>query len=149
MFHRASSNIFTFMTEDTFQTTQRRHDKGKHYLCGGASFNPDLSPQFEQIELGLPGVLPEAEKWIAKSREQLSNAVHVDVGEIAGHILVLFGIHDDKLLSVRAVRLTHNLEISTEEEDWSRYIKMPYTTEQMVKPYLNSDDEEELLVELL
>lgn len=149
LFHPTTRDIFTFMTEDTFKTTQRRKDKGKHYLCGGASFNQNVEPQHEQIELCLPGVLPETEKWVAKSREQLSNAVHVDVGEIEGHILVLFNVHDDKLLSVRAVRLTHELEISIEEEDWSRYIRVPYAAAQMVEPYRNRDEDEEELVELL
>lgn len=110
LFHSASRNLITFMTEDTFKTVQRRKDKGKHYLCGGTSFNVGVEAQYEQLELELPGVLPDMEKWVAKSREQLANAVYADVGEIEGHILVLFDAHVDKLLTVRAVRLTPSLE---------------------------------------
>lgn len=149
LFHPASRNIITLMTEDTFKSVQRRKDKGKHYLCGSASFNQNIEPQYEQLQLDLPGVSKDAEKWIASSQEQLANAVHADVGDINGHILVLFDVHADKLLSVRAVRLTHNLEISVEEENWSRYIGMPYETNQTIYPQHALEDEEEDLVELI
>jgi len=99
--------------------------------------------------MDLPPVERTAEKWVAESREQLASAVHLDVGEINGHILVLFDVHDDKLLSVRAVRVTSDLAISTEEEDWSKYIRMPYEATQTVVPQQNDDDEGESLVELL
>ena len=113
LFHAVSRNLITFMTENTFKTVQRRKDKGKHYLCGGASFNQNVKAQYEQLELELPGVLSDMEKWVAKSREELANAICASVGEIEGHILVLFDAHLDKLLTVRAVRLTPSLEIST------------------------------------
>lgn len=149
LFHPASRNIFTLMTEGTFAEVQRRKEKGKHYLCGGASFNHDLQPQEEQMRMELPPVENTAEKWVAESREQLASAVHLDVGEISGHILVLFDVHDDKLLTVRAVRLTTDLEISTEEEDWSQFIRMPFAATQTIEPQQNDDDEGEELVELL
>lgn len=149
LFHPASRNLFTLMTEGTFVEVQRRKEKGKHYLCGGASYNHNLQPQMEQMQMDLPPVERTAEKWVAESREQLAAAVHLDVGEINGHILVLFDVHDDKLLSVRAVRVTSDLAISTEEEDWSKYIRMPYEATQTVVPQQNDDDEGESLVELL
>lgn len=149
MFHPASRNIFTLMTEGTFAEVQRKKEKGKHYLCGGASFNYGVQPQEEQLKIELPPVENGSEKWVAKSREQLASALHLDVGEIEGHILVLFDVHDDKLLSVRAVRLTSELAISTEEEDWSKYIRMPIDTAQIVEPQQSDDDEGEELVELL
>lgn len=149
LFHSASRNLFTLMTEGTFVEVQRRKEKGKHYLCGGASYNHNLQPQMEQMQMDLPPVERTAEKWVAESREQLASAVHLDVGEINGHILVLFDVHDDKLLSVRAVRVTSDLAISTEEEDWSKYIRMPYEATQTVVPQQNDDDEGESLVELL
>lgn len=101
------------------------------------------------MQMDLPPVENAAEKWIAKSREQLASAVHLDVGEIDGHILVLFDIHEDKLLTVRAVRVTSDLAISTEEEDWSKYIRMPFAATHTVEPQQNNDDEGEELVELL
>lgn len=137
------------MTEDTFRNVQRRKDKGKHYLCGGASFNQGIKPQYEQLEMDLPAVSPDAGKWIVQSQEQLANAVCADVGEIGGHILVLFDVHSDRLLTVRAVRLTQSLEISTEEEDWSRYIAIPYNANQNIEPQQNNENDEEELVELL
>lgn len=149
LFHPASRNLFTLMTEGTFVEVQRRKEKGKHYLCGGASYNHNLQPQMEQMQMDLPPVERTAEKWVAESREQLASAVHLDVGEINGHILVLFDVHDDKLLSVRAVRVTSDLAISTEKEDWSEYIRMPYEATQTVVPQQNDDDEGESLVELL
>lgn len=149
LFHSASRNLFTLMTEGTFVEVQRRKEKGKHYLCGGASYNHNLQPLMEQMQMDLPPVERTAEKWVAESREQLASAVHLDVGEINGHILVLFDVHDDKLLSVRAVRVTSDLAISTEEEDWSKYIRMPYEATQTVVPQQNDDDEGESLVELL
>lgn len=87
-------------------------------------------------------------KWTC-FREQLAAAVNLDVGEINGHILVVFDEKNDKLISVRAVRLTKDLEISIEEEDWTKYIRMPYITDQAIEPQLDSDDEDEMLVELL
>lgn len=150
LFHPASRNILTLMTEDTFKDVQRRKDKGKHYLCGGASFNSGVKPKYEQLEMALPGVPADLGEWVAKSREQLAKAIYADVGDIAGHILVLFDVRNDRLLSVRAVRLTHSLEISTEEEDWSRYIKIPYAANQAVEPQqTNMNEDEEDLVELL
>lgn len=148
LFHLKSRYIFTFMTEDTFKGIQRRKDKGKHYLCGGASFNQDVEPQFEQLEMDLPPVTADTHKWIVQSREQLAQAVHADVGEIQGHILVLFNDHSDKLLTVRAIRLTPSLEISTEEENWSQYIGKPFAAEQRIELQQANDDEEDL-VELL
>ena len=82
----------------------------------------------------LSEIPPAEEKWIAASQEQLTKAVNRDVGEVAGHVLILFDVHADRLLSVRAVRLTPTLEISTEQEDWSALIRPPYDTEQVVTP---------------
>ena len=149
LFHAASRNLITFMTEGTLKTVQHRKDKGKHYLCGGASYNQGVKAKHEQLELELPGILPTMEKWVAKSREELADAVCASVGEIEGHILVLFDAHVDKLLTVRAVRLTPSLEISTEEEDWTKYLCMPYAANQEVEPQKNNEDDEEELVELL
>ncbi len=149
LFHYASRNIITLMTEDTFATVQQRKDKGKHYLCGGASFNKDVKAQHEQLKMDLPGVSSDSKPWIAQSQEQLARAVYADVGDIDGHILVLFDVHGDKLLTVRAVRLTKDLEISTEEEDWSQYIRKPYEVNRTVVPQQNENDDEEALVELL
>lgn len=149
LFHPASRNVITLMTEGTFSDVRRRTSKGTHYLCGGASFNQDVVAQYEQLELALPDVLSDEGIWVAKSREDFAHAIQVDVGEIFGHILVLFDIRADRLLSVRAVRLTPKLEISTEEEDWSQYIKMPYAPDQIVEPQLSSEDDDEELVALL
>ena len=149
LFHPVTRNIITLMTESTLLSVQKRKDKGRHYLCGGASFNQNVVAQHEQLELELPGISPDSEKWIAKSKEQLANSVHADVGEIEGHILVLFDAYADKLLTVRAVRLTQGLEISTEEENWSQYIGMPFSSNQEVVPQQNSEEFEEELVELL
>ena len=149
LFYPTSRNLFTLMTEGTFIEVQRRKEKGKHYLCGGASFNHDLQPQEEQMQMDLPPVENTAEKWVAQSREQLASAVHLDVGEIAGHILVLFDVYADKLLSVRAVRVTSDLAISTEEEDWSKYIRLPFTATQIIETQKTDDDDGEELVELL
>ena len=149
LFHAISRNILTFMTEARLKDVQRRKDKGTHYLCGGASFNQGVRAQYEQIELELPGISPNLKKWVAKSREELANAVCADVGEIEGHILVLFDAHVDKLLAVRAVRLTPSLEISTEEENWTQYIRMPYAANKEIEPQLNNVGDEEELVELL
>ena len=149
LFHAASKDLITFMTENTLTIVQHRKDKGKHYLCGGASFNQNVKAQYEQLELELPGVLPDMGKWVAKSREELADAVCTSVGEIEGHILVLFDAHVDKLLTVRAVRLTPSLEISTEEEDWSQYIRTPYAADKKVEPQQNNEEDEEELVELL
>lgn len=149
LFHPLSRNLITFMTENTFKTVQRRKDKSRHYLCGGASFNKDVKAQYEQLELKLPGVSVDDEKWVAQSREDLAASVCEDVGEITGHILVLFDVHTDRLLSVRAVRLTPTLEISTEVEDWTQYIRMPYAANQEIEPQQNNEGDEEELVELL
>lgn len=141
--------LITFMTETTFRTVQKRIDKGTHYLCGAASFNENLKPKYEQLELALPGISPDSEQWVAKSQEQLMNAVQAKVGEILGHILVLFEAQGDKLLSVRAVRLTHELAISTEEEDWSSFIRVPFDAHREVDTQHSEEKESDILVELL
>lgn len=149
LFHPASRNLITFMTENTFKTVQHRKDKAKHYLCGGASFNQGIKAHYEQMALEIPCISMDEQKWVAKSREELAAAVHKDVGEISGHILVLFSIYADTLLSVRAVRLTPNLEISSEEEDWSLYIHRTYDTGRNIEPQQNNESYEEEFVELL
>lgn len=135
------------MTESTFSQVRKRRDKEKHYLCGAAAFNHNVKVQYEQFELQLPGILPTDEKWIATSQEQLTQAVRKDVGDIAEHVLILFDTHFDRLLSVRAVRLTPSLDISF-EENWTDFIHDPYDAEQVVTPQPNDIDENELLVSL-
>ena len=149
LFHHSSGYIFTLMTEDTFKGIQRRKDKGKHYLCGAAYFNEELEAQYEQLELALPGVSADLEECVYRSQEQLAQAIHAEVGEIKGHILVLFDTYSDRLLGVRAVRLTHSLEISNEEENWSHFIGMPYAADLTITPQQNDIEDEETLVELL
>lgn len=149
LYHPKTGLIITLMTEDTFKTVQKRTDKGKHYLCGGASFNQGLEPQYEQIELELPGVPVDLDPWVVQSREQLARAVKASAEEIKGHVLVLFDTYADKLLSVRAVRLTPSLEISTAEEDWSELIGKGFDAYGIVEPLQNAEDEYEELVELI
>lgn len=150
LFDPKSRYIFTFMTENTFKGLQRRKSKGKHYLCGGASFNQGVEPQFEQLEMELPPVIGDEQEWVTQSREQLAQAVCADMGEIQGHILVLFDVRSDRLLTVRAVRLTPTLEISTEEESWSQYIGQSFATGRTAEPQIIDDDEDdEDLVQLL
>ena len=149
LFNMDSGFIFTFMTEKTFISLQRRKDKGKHYLCGAANFNEELKPQYEQLKLNLPGISFDLKDCVYRSQEQLAQAIHAEIGEIKGHILVLFDVEADKLLSVRAVRLTHSLEISTEEENWSKFIDKPYNAGIIVSPQENNNDNEDDLVELL
>ena len=148
LFYEKNKVLITFMTEGTFSQIQLRRDKGKHYLCGAASFNQGIAPQYEQLEIPLPGIAPEEEKWVAQSQVQLANAVYKDVGEISGHVIILFDTQADRLLRVRAVRLTPTLKISTEKEDWSHLIRMPYDATQLVSPQISDTDEDELLVSL-
>lgn len=149
LFNTDSGFIFTFMTEKTFISVQRKKDKGKHYLCGAANFNEELKPQYEQLKLDLPGISSDLKGCVYRSQEQLAQAIHSEIGEIKGHILVLFDVEADKLLSVRAVRLTHSLEISMEEENWSKFMGTPYNTGIIASPQQNNDEEEVDLVELL
>ena len=141
LFYGKARILITFMTEGTFAQVRKRRDKEKHYLCGAAAFNHNAKAQYEQFELQLPGILPTDEKWIATSQEQLTQAVRKDVGDIAGHVLILFDTHSDRLLSVRAVQLTPALEISF-EENWTNLIRDPYDAEQIVTPQSSDIDED-------
>ena len=118
-------------------------------MCGAAYFNEKLEAQYEQLELSLPGVSADLEDCVYRSQEQLARAIHAEIGEIKGHILVLFDTYCDRLISVRAVRLTHSLEISNEEENWSHFIGMPYAAGLNVIPQQNDTEDEGTLVELL
>lgn len=150
LFHPASGYLVTFMTEETFKTTQHRRDKGRHYLCGVASLNSNVTAEEDQLKLELPGVSTSTNTWVAKSREDFINSVNATDNDVKGHILVLFEAHADKLLKIRAVRITPTLEISTEAEDWTRYIGIPYNTHQKIEPQNNHiDDEDERFVELI
>lgn len=97
----------------------------------------------------MPGVSADLEECVYRSQEQLAQAIHAEVGEIKGHILVLFDTYCDRLISVRAVRLTHSLEISNEEENWSHFIGMPYAAGLNIIPQQNDTEDEGTLVELL
>ena len=61
----------------------------------------------------------------------------------------MFDTYCDRLISVRAVRLTHSLEISNEEENWSHFIGMPYAAGLNIIPQQNDTEDEGTLVELL
>lgn len=148
LFYEKSHILITLMTEGTFSQIQKSNSKGKHYLCGAASFNHNVDAKYEQLEMQLPGIIPDDEKWIVASQEQLTAAVCKDVSDIAGHVLILFDVQSDRLLSVRAVRLTPTLEISTEGEDWSNLIHVPYDATQIVTPQESNQDEDDLLVSL-
>ena len=149
LFHPASRHIITLMTEETFKRAQRKKDKGTYYLCAAASFNKSVHPKHEQLSLNLPPIDEVDRKWIAHTQEQLATCVNASVGEISGHILVIFQEIADKITSVRAVRLTEKLELSTEEENWSKLIHEAYSTEVEVIPPPNDDNgEDEPLVEL-
>ena len=87
LFHELSKYLITFMTEATFKTVQHRKDKGKHYLCGGASFNHEVKAKNEQIELKLPGVFLVTETWGAKYREEPARGGCNGGGGILGKIL--------------------------------------------------------------
>ena len=149
LFHPASRYIITLMTEETFKRAQKKKDKGTYYLCAAASFNKNVQPKYEQLSLDLPPIDEGDREWIAHSQEQLAACVNASVGEINGHILVIFQEVGDKIISVRAVRLTEKLELSTEEEDWSKLIREAYSATVEVTPPQNDDsDEDEPLVEL-
>ncbi len=148
-FHPTSHYLITLMTEETFKRAQKKKDKGTYYLCAAAGFNKNVQPKYEQLSLGLPPIDEEDREWIAHSQEQLAACVNASVGEINGHILVIFQEVGDKVISVRAVRLTEKLELSTEEEDWSHLIREAYSATVEVIPPQNDDNaEDEPLVEL-
>ena len=138
--------LLTLMTENTFKDLQRKKNNKSHYLYGCASFNSDI--EGNQIFLDLPEEPNDSVKWVAQTREQLARAVHSDVENISSHILVLFDVVNDIVIKVRAVRLTPELEISQEEEDWSPYIKAPYDANRHVEPQQNDEDDEEQFVTL-
>ena len=146
LFCPAKHVLLTLMTESTFKDLQRKKNNKGHYLYGCASFNSDI--EAEQTCIDLPDETNSSEKWIVQTREQLARAVQADVGDIAGHILVLFDVVNDVVVKVRAVRLTPELEISQEEEDWSPYIKAPYDANRHVEPQQNDDEDEEQFVTL-
>lgn len=146
LFYGKARILITFMTESTFSQVRKRRDKEKHYLCGAAAFNHNVKVQYEQFELQLPGILPTVKNGCHIPGATYA-AVRKDVGDIAEHVLILFDTHFDRLLSVRAVRLTPSLDISF-EENWTDFIHDPYDAEQVVTPQPNDIDENELLVSL-
>ena len=150
LYHDASKYIITLMTESRFKDIQRQKGKARHYLCGAASFNNNIQAKYEQLCLDIPKIGSDNGDYIIRSRKDLVKAVGKDESFILGHILVLFDVFNDKLLKVRAVRVTKDLEISTEEEDWSRFISDDVAENKVVEPqYVESNDEEDTLVELL
>ena len=150
LLHPASNYIITLMTESTFKCVQKKIEKGLHYLCAAAAKNVDVVAKEEQLKMDLPPVKGDSKKWIAETQEQLAACVHMAAGEIEGHILVVFETAEDSLSSVRAVRLTPNLEESTEEADWSMFIRMPYSTADLVQPRnaQSDEDDDDFLVEM-
>jgi len=149
LFHPASNYILTLMTESNLKVVQKNKDKGQHYLCAASAKNMDTTAKEEQLKLDLPPIGKDASRWIAETQEQLAECVRTTVGNIEGHILIVFDTSGDNLSSVRAVRLTPSLEESTEEEDWSQYIRMPYSSYEVVEPRnLQNEDDGEVLVEL-
>lgn len=150
LYNPLSGMLFTLMTEKRLKDIQRDKKKGLHYLCGASSFNEGLQPIEEQLELELPEIAPDVTGWIVKTRAQLVEAVRATVGDIKGHTLIVFDVQADKLISVRAVRLTVNLEETVVSEDWSSFIRRPYAATDVVEPQSNrNDDDDEMLVDLI
>lgn len=150
LFNPLSGMLFTLMTEKRLKEVQRDKRKGLHYLCGASSFNEGMLPIEEQLELELPEIAPDLTGWIAKTRTQLVDPVKASVGDIKGHTLIVFDVQGDKLISVRAVRLTVNLEEAIISENWSHFIRKPYAATDVVEPQINhDDDDDEMLVDLI
>lgn len=149
LFHPQSKMLITLMTEPTLQDLQRRKNKGTHYLCAASAYNPNVKAKYEQTMLDLPPVDVDM-SWIEKSQEQLTSCVDVNPGEVEGHILVVIDCKGDKVESVRALCLTPKLEESTEEENWSEYLTLPFAeTQDTVLPQQLDDDDEDDLVDFV
>lgn len=149
LYESSSNYLITLMTEARLKDVQRKASNGTHYLCGAASFNTNIKNEYEQMTLDLYDASNDLQEKINHSRDQLAESVGVNVDNIKGHILVLFDISFDKLISVRAVRLTPDLHFSSEEEIWTSLIGKDYCAEQPIEPQTIKYIEEEQLVELI
>lgn len=135
--------LITFMTDERLAEMQRKKDKGMHYLCAASCWNRDVVAQEEQLRMDFPHADID-DSWIKKSQEQMAECVDVDPQKVKGHILVAFTCKSDVLTNVQAMRLTANLDISTETENWTSYIEQPYAeANTVIDPQITMDDDDD------
>ena len=122
LYDKKTELTFSVMSEKNLDILQRKFIRGKletiHYIESLVSKNIGYSVIEGQMRLD-SYEMPNRDKGaIEKLREQLLNEF---AGIIKNHILILFDYAFNKVLSVRAVLLTPNLEIAFSEE-WSKFL---------------------------
>ena len=128
--------IITFMREERFADLKKGlHNRNKMHYADMLSktFNSKLEPENEQLSF-------QEHKF--NDEDNIKENVKALLGNLAdestiikNHVMVLFDVVGSRLVHVRAVMVTPNLEIAKDsEDDWSRYIS---ATESIVVEKVN------------
>lgn len=113
IFDRESGNIITIMREKRFSVLRRQQKKRDklHYIdILTAILNKDLLPQYPQMSLleTPPRDLVEIKKRVDILLQDFAG----NVDHVRNHVLILFEARGFNLYSVRAIRVTPNLELA-------------------------------------
>lgn len=121
LFERDLGFTFSIMSEKNFAKLQKKRPDGIHYLEALISQNA----QYDVIEgqLQIDGF--ERKERDAGLVEKLRDELMQFDGIIYNHFLILFDYAFNKVLSVRVVLLTRQMEVAF-SEDWSTYLEKPY-----------------------
>ena len=124
IFEKTTRCIFTFMRKKRFYELQRKQRKRKnmHYVDMLAlQFNKELLAEYQQTSM-FPSNFADMEE-LTELVNRLLHDLRSDVSIVRHHVLVLFETVGYQLTSIKAIKVTPNLDIAKGcEQDWSEYI---------------------------
>lgn len=141
LFEQALGFTFSIMSENNFAKLQKKLPEGIHYIEALISQNV----RYDVIEGQLQIEGFERKERDSTLIEKLRNELLQFDGIINNHFLILFDYAFNKVLSVRVVLLTPQMEVAF-SEDWSTYLEKPYYLQNSdVNAELLDDDDEPLV----
>ena len=117
IYDRESGNIITIMREKRFATLRRQQQKRNkpHYIdMLTATLNKDLLPQYPQMSFleKPPRDLEEIQKRVDTMLQDFDR----NADQVRNHVLILFEARGFALYSIRAIKVTPDLELAVDGE---------------------------------
>lgn len=117
IYDRESGNIITLMREKRFAELRRqqcKRDKPHYIDILTASLNKDLLPMQQQISLFQKPTHDVDE--MKKRIEVMLRDFAGQTDQVRNHVLILFDARDHNLISIRAIKVTPDLELAVDGE---------------------------------
>ena len=125
IFEKTTECILTFMKESRFSELRRNQRKRNHmhYVeILAKQFNSDVIPGYEQMAF-YPHIFRDSTDEVQSKVQDILANFHTGLDVVQNHILVLFEANGYRLESIRAVKVTPQLDVAANyDDDWSGYI---------------------------